>query len=177
VLPVQCRMARAALGWTTQSLADHAGVGVNTVSRFENGEADAGSASLARMIAALQQAGISLIPENSEGGPGARFARATIQLLRKPSWSPIYDHFAFTVAYRDFKVIVLVTHDILDDLDNFDYFSPGNANGRTREEYEKSMQRNISVILQACERAIDAGNVRHDNRLYLTTTDFAAGLM
>jgi hypothetical protein len=33
----QCRMARAALGWNMQKLATKAGVGINTVHRFESG--------------------------------------------------------------------------------------------------------------------------------------------
>jgi transcriptional regulator with XRE-family HTH domain len=34
---VQCRMARASLGWSAQELAKKAGVGLNTVNRFESG--------------------------------------------------------------------------------------------------------------------------------------------
>lgn len=37
--PEQCRMARAALKWTTSQLADEADIGLNTVNRFEKGTA------------------------------------------------------------------------------------------------------------------------------------------
>ncbi|ATQ67873.1 MULTISPECIES: helix-turn-helix domain-containing protein [Methylosinus] len=67
-------MARAALGWSTQDLARHAGVGVNTVNRFEAGQ-DARMSSVEKMRTALESAGVEFIAENG-GGPGVR--------LRKP---------------------------------------------------------------------------------------------
>lgn len=36
--PSQCRMARAALKWSTTKLAETAGVTTTTVNRFENGK-------------------------------------------------------------------------------------------------------------------------------------------
>lgn len=68
--PVQCRMARAALGWGVGDLARKAGVGINTVSRFENGsEAHGGTQRLLR--GAFEAAGIVFIDQNG-GGPGVR---------------------------------------------------------------------------------------------------------
>jgi transcriptional regulator with XRE-family HTH domain len=63
-------MARAALGWGVGELAKAAGVGINTVSRFENGsDAHTGTQRLLRH--ALELAGVELIAENG-GGPGVR---------------------------------------------------------------------------------------------------------
>ena len=67
---IQSRMARAALGWTTQNLADEAGVGVNTVVRFESGE-DARMSSVDKIRQALEKAGVIFIAENGDG-PGVR---------------------------------------------------------------------------------------------------------
>ncbi|MCJ2023964.1 helix-turn-helix domain-containing protein [Methylobacterium sp. J-067] len=69
--PFQCRMARAALGWTTQDLAREAIVGVNTINRFEAGQ-DARVSSVEKMRSALEAAGLEFIPENG-GGAGIRF--------------------------------------------------------------------------------------------------------
>ena len=67
---VQCKMARAALGWGVGELAKRAGIGINTVSRFENGsEAHSGTQRLVRT--AFEAAGIVFIDENG-GGPGVR---------------------------------------------------------------------------------------------------------
>lgn len=68
--PFQCRMARAALDWTTQDLAREAGVGGNTVNRFEAGQ-DARVSSVDKMRAALEAAGVEFIPQNG-GGAGVR---------------------------------------------------------------------------------------------------------
>jgi len=68
-------MARAALDWTASQLAEQAGVGVTTVSRFEGGQTTPNRATLAALQRALEAAGIEFIPENG-GGAGVR--------LRKP---------------------------------------------------------------------------------------------
>jgi len=57
---IQCRMARAALKWSTQDLAEKAGVGANTVNRFEDGS-DARMSSVDKMRAAFEAAGIEFI--------------------------------------------------------------------------------------------------------------------
>jgi ribosome-binding protein aMBF1 (putative translation factor) len=70
---IQCRMARAALGWSTQDLAKNAQVGVNTVNRFEAGQ-DARISSVDKMRAAMEAAGVEFIPENG-GGAGVRLKK------------------------------------------------------------------------------------------------------
>ena len=72
----QCKMARAALGWTTRDLAERAQVGIMTISRFEAGTGETYPATKAAIARALENAGISFIPENGEGA-GVR--------LRKPA--------------------------------------------------------------------------------------------
>ena len=57
-------MARAALKWSTQDLAQKAGVGVNTVNRFEDGQ-DARVSSVDKMRTALEGAGVEFL--NSTG--------------------------------------------------------------------------------------------------------------
>jgi transcriptional regulator with XRE-family HTH domain len=75
LLPVQCRMARAALGLGVRELAAAAKVSIDTVARFERGEE-----LKARTIEALQRtlegAGVEFIDENG-GGPGVRLKKST----------------------------------------------------------------------------------------------------
>nr|WP_245520956.1 MULTISPECIES: helix-turn-helix transcriptional regulator [unclassified Mesorhizobium] len=71
--PVQCRMGRAALNWSTLDLAKAAGVGGNTVNRFEAGQ-DARVSSVDKMRSALESAGVEFIPENG-GGAGVRLKK------------------------------------------------------------------------------------------------------
>jgi transcriptional regulator with XRE-family HTH domain len=74
ILPVQSKMARAALGLGVRELAAAAKVSVDTVARFERGEE-----LKERTVEALQNvfvhAGIEFINENG-GGPGVRLRRA-----------------------------------------------------------------------------------------------------
>ena len=68
--PVQCRMARAALGWGVRDLARAAKVSIDTVVRFERGDE-----LMDRTVEAIQRAleaeGIEFIDENG-GGAGVR---------------------------------------------------------------------------------------------------------
>jgi transcriptional regulator with XRE-family HTH domain len=68
-------MARSALGWTTIDLAKKAGIGGNTVNRFESG-LDARVSSVEKMRSALERAGLEFIAENG-GGSGVRFAKGS----------------------------------------------------------------------------------------------------
>lgn len=71
--PAQCRMARGALDWTVRDLAASAGVGVNTVTRFEKG-ADTLSSTAGKLQRALEVAGVIFIAENGQG-PGVRLRK------------------------------------------------------------------------------------------------------
>lgn len=74
--PEQCRMARAALRWSTQKLAEMASVGVNTINRFEDGQ-DARLSSVDKMKRALESAGVVFLSDGQtiDGGPGVRLAK------------------------------------------------------------------------------------------------------
>ena len=74
LLPVQCRMARSALGWSIRDLAEAAKVGIDTVTRFEKGDT-LKERTVEAIQHTLEAAGVEFIPENG-GGPGVR--------LRKP---------------------------------------------------------------------------------------------
>lgn len=72
--PAQVRMARAALGWSLQELADRAGVHRNTVNNFERGHYGLSADNLEKVRRTLEAAGVDFIAENG-GGPGVRLAR------------------------------------------------------------------------------------------------------
>src|SRR5947208_13712030 len=82
--PVQCRMARAALGIGVRELAAAAKVSVDTVARFERGE-ELKERTIESLQRALEAAGIKLIDENG-GGPGVR--RRKRQQKKGSSWNP-----------------------------------------------------------------------------------------
>lgn len=74
MLPVQCKMARTALGLGIRDLAALAKVAPATVSRFEAGE-DLKERTIDAMQAALEAAGIIFISDDSEG-PGVRLRKS-----------------------------------------------------------------------------------------------------
>ncbi len=63
-------MARAALKWTTQELARRAGVGVNTVNRFED-NSDARLSSVSKIRLAFEGAGVVFHNERAVSLDGA----------------------------------------------------------------------------------------------------------
>jgi len=69
--PIQCKLARTALGWGVVELAKAAGVSTQTIVRLERGE-ELREKTLARIKEKLEEAGIEFIPENG-GGVGVRF--------------------------------------------------------------------------------------------------------
>lgn len=72
--PVQIRMGRAALGWSSKELAKRAAVGHATVSRFEAGH-DVTVSTLKSLQSALEKGGVVFIPREASGGPGVRLRK------------------------------------------------------------------------------------------------------
>ena len=70
MLPVQCRMARAALDLALRDLAAAAKVSIDTVARFERGE-ELKERTVEALQRVLEDAGVVFIDENGEG-PGVR---------------------------------------------------------------------------------------------------------
>jgi predicted transcriptional regulator len=76
---VQCRMARAALGWGVRDLAGAAQVSADTIARFERGEAL--QLSTVRAIrTALEDAGCEFISEDDISGPGMRMRKQQVRI-------------------------------------------------------------------------------------------------
>jgi transcriptional regulator with XRE-family HTH domain len=90
--PVQCRMARAGLGWSTLELAAQAGVAGNTVSRFETGQ-DAQISSVQKMRDAFEGAGIEFIDGDEPG------LKLKAKKARKSTLKPL-DTFKLTPIMR-----------------------------------------------------------------------------
>ena len=73
MVPIQCKMARTAIGWGVRELAAAAKTSPDTVSRFERGE-PLRERALNAMRTALEEAGVEFIPENG-GGAGVRLRK------------------------------------------------------------------------------------------------------
>jgi transcriptional regulator with XRE-family HTH domain len=95
MLPLQCRMARAALGIGIGDLAELAKVSTNAISRFEAGE-EPDAPTVDALRAALESEGIIFIGGNysGAGGPGAR--------LREPSGPSVDTDESQMVQYPEY---------------------------------------------------------------------------
>ena len=72
ILPVQCRMARAAVGLGVRELAAAAKVSIDTVTRFERGD-ELKERTIEALQRALEAAGVQFIDDG--GGPGVRIPK------------------------------------------------------------------------------------------------------
>jgi transcriptional regulator with XRE-family HTH domain len=82
-LPVQCRMARAALGMGVRDLAAAAKVAIDTVARFERGE-ELKERTIDALRLALEEAGVEF---TNGGQPGVRLKQAPVSKLDRMSAS------------------------------------------------------------------------------------------
>ena len=78
MLPVQCKMARAALDLGIGDLAQRAKVSPDSVARFERGEA-LEPHTIDAIETALQAAGIEFLSEDNNGGTGVRLRKTAPQ--------------------------------------------------------------------------------------------------
>ncbi len=80
LLPVQCRMARAAVGLGIRELAAAAKVSMDTVARFERGE-ELKERTIEALQRALEAAGVEFTNGDQ---PGVRLTKAAVaQLMRQ----------------------------------------------------------------------------------------------
>ncbi|UFN49040.1 helix-turn-helix domain-containing protein [Roseomonas sp. OT10] len=70
--PEQCRAARALLDWTQDQLAERAAVSRSTVRSFEGGQHELQRATGTAIRRALEEAGVSFLEPDAEGGAGVR---------------------------------------------------------------------------------------------------------
>jgi transcriptional regulator with XRE-family HTH domain len=79
-LPVQCRMARAALGWGVRELAAAAKVSIDTVARFERGD-ELKERTIEALQRAIEAAGIEFTNGDQ---PGVRLTKAAAARSAEP---------------------------------------------------------------------------------------------
>ena len=80
-MPVQCRMARAALGWGVRELAAAAKVSPDTVARFERGD-ELKERTIDALQRALETAGVEFTNGDQ---PGVRLTKAAAAQFVEPA--------------------------------------------------------------------------------------------
>jgi transcriptional regulator with XRE-family HTH domain len=74
MLPIQLRMARAALGWTLKELGERAGVNMNTIARYEAGS-EILTGTMQRLQDALRSEGVVFVDEDADFQPTIRIRK------------------------------------------------------------------------------------------------------
>jgi transcriptional regulator with XRE-family HTH domain len=85
LLARQCKMARAALGWTVRDLAARSGVSHDTIVRLEGGGPALKETTIAKVQAAFEAVGIEF---TNGGTPGVRFHGPDGSTLDAPAALP-----------------------------------------------------------------------------------------
>jgi transcriptional regulator with XRE-family HTH domain len=162
-------MGRAALDWSVQTLAEKAGVGANTVSRFENAEVELTTRTARDIRSALEAEGVRFTRDGA-GMPCVCVVKPILRLIRRP---PRYKDMVlrFDVDSGPAKLTIVVPHHVavprstLNDLD-------GNSGGSEKEMVE-SFNRNKSRLLRAAQWIVETepARVQPDGRLYITLED------
>lgn len=83
-MPIQCRMARAALGLGVRDLAAAAKVAIDTVARFERGD-ELKERTIEALQRALEEAGVEFTNGDK---PGVRLSKSAATRLRSASGRP-----------------------------------------------------------------------------------------
>ena len=75
ISPAQSRAARGLLNWSRDKLAEVGGVPARTVADFELGNTVPRASTTAKLVTALEAAGVIFVDENGEG-PGVRLKKS-----------------------------------------------------------------------------------------------------
>jgi transcriptional regulator with XRE-family HTH domain len=140
--PSLCRAARAMIGISLESLADHSGVATADLQRFELDGVRLNTVSMIGLAAAFENAGIEFLPEDKEHGAGLR--RRTPEFEVQP-FKVYPEGVGFGARYRGQRYRFLVEESVLDDLIR--------GNARSESEQLAAANRFRALIYQAAARA------------------------
>ena len=164
IVPAQVRAARALLEWSQEDLARAANVSVTTVRDFKSGRRPTEASSMREIQRAFDNEDVVLLPGNSEGGPGVRFASGRPHVIRPPVMT-IYEGLFFGVEWEGKDITVSVSYEVIQDLGEF--------TGQQKEAtYQKLFVTHRGEILGAAARALAAGRIDRHLRVRLTAQDF-----
>jgi DNA-binding XRE family transcriptional regulator len=168
VIPAQIRAGRALLEWSQEQLAKDAEVGLSTVRDIESERRAADTAAVASIRRALWNGGVVFVAGDAEGGPGVRLVGNWPNIIRRPTTMQTFEGMPFTVEWQGKVITVLVSREVLDDLD-------GHSRSMPEEVYLKTYERHRGKILDATALAIeDPDNFDRYGRLYIRPKDIAA---
>ena len=160
----QIRAGRSLLGWSQDQLARAAEVAVSTVKDAESGKRDPFGMTKDVIRRTLERGGVVFIAANGDG-PGVRLKGHRPEIIRRPFEIKIDDTLAFLVSFRNKRVMVQMSKEVLEHLD-----------GKCYEEfmdYTSSFRRNEQKILEKAAYAIENNKFDESGFVQLRESDFA----
>jgi hypothetical protein len=168
VIPAQIRAGRALLEWSQEQLAKEAEVGLSTVRDIESERRAADTAAVASIRRALWNGGVVFVAGDAEGGPGVRMVGNWPNIIRRPTTMQAFEGLPFTIEWQGKVITVLVSREVLDDLD-------GHSRSVPDDVYVKTFERHRGKILDAIALAIeDPDNFNRYGHLYIRSKDIEA---
>lgn len=168
VTPAQIRAGRALLAWSQEQLAKEAEVGLGTVRDIESERRAADTAAVKSIRRALWNQGVVFVAGDAHGGPGVRLVGNWPNIIRRPTTMQTFEGMAFSIEWQGKVITVLVSREVLDDLD-------GHSRSMPDEVYLKTFERHRGRILDAITVAIDdPDNFDRYGRLYIRSKDIEA---
>jgi transcriptional regulator with XRE-family HTH domain len=164
IVPAQIRAARGLVGWTQEQLATAAEVGLSTVRDIEGQRRGDEIGAISAIVRALENEGVTFVAGDKNDGPGVRISTGQPNIILRPS-RMVSDVLPFTVEWRGQRVIVCVAREPLED------FETNNFHHKDAE-FVAAFEKNKRAVLDAAAKAIDAGKVTRDGRVYLDGDDF-----
>ncbi|HEX3411741.1 MAG TPA: DUF1488 family protein [Stellaceae bacterium] len=168
VIPAQIRAGRALLEWSQEQLAKEAEVGLSTVRDVESERRAADTAAVTSIRRALWNGGVVFVAGDAEGGPGVRMVGSWPNIIRRPTTMQTFEGLPFTIEWQGKVITVLVSREVLDDLD-------GHSRSMPDEVYVKTFERHRGKISDAITLAIeDSENFDRYGRLSIRSKDIKA---
>jgi transcriptional regulator with XRE-family HTH domain len=168
VVPAQIRAGRALLEWSQEQLAKEAEVGLSTVRDTESEKRAADTGAVASIRRALENGGVVFTPGSPDAGPGIRLVANRPNIIRRPTTMQKWEGMPFTVERQGKAITVVVTREVLEDLDGL--------SGTDEEDiYLKTFDRHRGKILDAAALAmLEPENFDNYGRLYIRNKDVEA---
>ena len=168
VVPAQIRAGRALLEWSQEQLAREAEVGLSTVRDTESEKRAADTGAVASIRRALGNGGVVFTPGSPDAGPGVRLVANRPNIIRRPTTMQKWDGMPFTVERQGKAITVVVTREVLEDLDGLSGTDHENV-------YLKTFDRHRGKILDAAALAIlEPENFDNYGRLFIRNKDVEA---
>jgi transcriptional regulator with XRE-family HTH domain len=164
IVPAQIRAARALLGWSQDTLANAASVGLNTIRDIERGRRGDAAGSLISVEEALRKGGVTFLPGNKTDGPGVRLQTKLPNIIRLPE-AVINNLLECIVEWHGRRITLRLDRDVLDT-----FTEDGTA--KHDEQRVALLNANLPHILERAAQAIDAGPVNPDGSVYLRRENF-----